>query len=172
MTFHEDWFGPASCGVLAELARAVRHVDGKVLEIGSWEGRSTLALADAVDPDIVHAVDTWNGSTGEVSETIAAERDVYAQFCENTVGRNIEAHRMDWRDYLADERGPFRLVFIDGLHTYAEVREQLIAIAPLMSRGGILCGDDQHHPPIRRAVAECLGSRRTFTLATLWYRVI
>jgi hypothetical protein len=78
--FTENWFHHASCDRLAQLGRQVEHVPGMIIEIGSWEGRSTSVLANAIRPRIVHAVDTWQGSPGEISSDLAAERDVHATF--------------------------------------------------------------------------------------------
>src|SRR4051812_18979389 len=82
-TFNEDWFPDDSCLTLASLYHLVDHLQGTVVEVGSWEGRSTIALAAACTPALVHAVDTWQGSPGEVSSELAVERDVYAQFMVN-----------------------------------------------------------------------------------------
>lgn len=166
-SFHEDWFSGPSCVALAELASSTNGLQGSVVEIGSWEGRSTIALASAVAPQIVNAVDTWDGSPGEISAELALERDVYATFCANTRGLNIEAHRQDWRVYVAEHPEPVRFCFIDALHTYEEVRDQIAAVLPLMVPGGILCGDDAHHPPIRRAVFERFPDAQT--VASVWF---
>src|SRR5450631_1945765 len=103
VTFTEDWYSEPSCIALAGLARKVRGLIGRVVEIGCWEGKSTVALANEVWPSRVDAVDTWMGSPGEVSEKLAAERDVLAQFRKNiatlTQG-NVNEWRVDWRDYL------------------------------------------------------------------------
>ncbi len=168
LTFHEDWFSDWSCDALAKLAGLTADLAGDVVEVGSWEGRSTIALAAAVTPDVVHAVDTWQGSTGEISEQLAAERDVFATFTENTAGLNVEAHRMDWRDYFAERQTPIRFAFIDALHTYDEVKAQIETIRPLLVKGGVICGDDNHHPPIQQAITDTLGDANL--LATLWWR--
>ncbi len=162
--FTEEWFSPESCTALAELARSTEGLPGRVVEIGSWEGRSTVALAEAVDH--VEAVDTWLGSPGEISADLAAQRDVYAAFQRNTLGLPVTAHRMDWREYLATTDEPFRFCFIDGLHTYEEVQEQIAAVLPRMTPGGVLCGDDAHHPPVARAVLEAFPDAER--AATLW----
>jgi hypothetical protein len=75
--FQEEWFPHESCLALGSLVRSVRHLDGTMIEVGCWEGRSTCALANAAHPDIVHAVDTWSGSPGEISAQLAASRDVF-----------------------------------------------------------------------------------------------
>lgn len=175
MTFREEWFGTHSQTALAHLYHRVADLEGAVVEVGCWEGRSTCALANAAHPETVHAVDTWNGSPGELSAKLAAEagRDVYATFLANvaelTAG-NVVAHRMGWRDYFAlnhCQSTPIKFLHIDAEHTYTEVRDNIEAALPLMAAGGIICGDDNHHPPVQQAVIDTLGDAGL--LATLWY---
>jgi predicted O-methyltransferase YrrM len=155
-TFTEEWFSEASQDALASLVRAVKDIPGRIIEIGSWEGRSTIAMANATDCAI-HAVDTWAGSPGEISAELAGERDVFATWKANvkeaTEG-NVFAHRVGWREYREQDDSPVALLFIDAEHTYREVADTIEAFLPLMSPGGIICGDDAHHPPIIQAVAE------------------
>lgn len=168
--FHEAWFGDASCQALADLYAKTDGVDGRVIEVGCWEGRSTIALANACHPEIVHAVDTWQGSPGEVSAELAAERDVFAQFKRNVFSEtcgNVEPFRMDWRDYFAARTTPIRFLHIDACHSYEEVRDNIAAALPLMAPGSVICGDDAHHPPVQQAVIEQFPN--AFLLATLWW---
>lgn len=169
MTFTEDWFCEKSQDALAGLARSVLHLPGDVVEVGCWEGRSTIALAHAVAPAAVHAVDTWEGSPGEISATLAAApgRDVYRTFIENVDGLNVVPHREDWRSYFRRIRVPIRFLHIDATHTYDEVRANIEAALPLMVPGGVICGDDAHHPPVREAVWDVLGN--AWLTATLWH---
>lgn len=170
MKFDEDWFGAASCKAIQHLVSQTRGLDGRVVEVGSWQGKSTIHIAQGCYPEPVHAVDTWDGSPGEISADLAGERDVFAEFTENiaelTRG-NVETHQMGWREYFAEDRGPVRFIHIDAEHTYREVFDNIAEVLPLMVAGGIVCGDDVHHPPIVQAVTEHFGSdwRRE---ASLW----
>ena len=167
--FHEDWFPEKSCRVLKSLVESVRGLEGRVIEIGSWEGRSTVALAHGAYPEPVDAVDTWEGSPGEVSAVIAAERDVYATFTNNMTALtrgNVVAHRMGWREFFATDPGPIRLAFIDAEHSYREVYDTITAVLPHLVVGGVLCGDDIHHEPVKRAATDVL--RAVETNSTLW----
>ena len=169
-TFTEEWFFPEDVACLTELAGATNHLDGAVVEVGCWEGRSTIALANAVHPAIVHAVDTWHGSPDEISEQLAAERDVFATFAANidaaTAG-NVEAHRMGWREFFAAWSDPIRLIHIDATHSYEEVRDNIETVLPLVVSGGIIVGDDAHHWPVRQAVADTLGN--AWQTSKLWH---
>lgn len=168
--FGEQWFSEESQAALVDLLSLTDAVPGAIVEVGSWTGRSTVALANACYPSMVHAVDTWKGSPGEISSELAAERDVYAEFQQNIrdlTRLNVLPHRMGWRMWFATNRRPIRFLFIDAEHTYKEVADNIGAALPLMSPGGIICGDDQHHPPIREAVLEAFPDAGV--IATLWF---
>jgi len=171
-TFREDWFGEASQQALIDLYGLVEHLEGDIVEIGSWEGRSTIALANAAKPAIVHAVDTWRGSPGEISADLAAEpgRDVRATFLANvefaTAG-NVEDHCCSWREFFAGHDRPIRMAFIDAEHSYREVFDNLTEVLARLVPGGVVCGDDMHHPPVRQAVLDLLPDAQA--IATLWW---
>lgn len=170
MTFTENWFDLPSQQALVDLYYLTANLEGGIVEVGSWEGRSSVALANACHPHTLHCVDTWEGSPGEISRELACQRDVFAQFTENigmlTAG-NVEAHRMGWRDYFAANTTRVRFLFIDAEHTYREVKDNIEAALPLMGAGGVICGDDVHHPPIQQAVWDTLGN--VDSTATLWW---
>jgi len=168
--FTENWFDVPSCQALAGLVERVADVEGILLEVGAWEGRSTCAMAIAAHPRTIHTVDTWAGSPGEITEGLAAGRDVHARWQANVdyfTRGNVIGYRMGWRDYVPTIDTKIALAFIDAEHSYTEVRDNIEALVPLMASGGIMCGDDQHHPPVRAAVADVLGLGVT-TSATLW----
>lgn len=173
VSFAEQWFSDESCHALAGLVERVAPLDGRIVEVGSWQGRSTCALANAAHPETVHAVDTWTGSPGEVSRLLAAGRDVFAEFAANvaalTAG-NVVAHRMGWRDYFATNDSPIKLIFIDAEHSYVEVRDNIAAALPLIVPGAVVCGDDAHHPPVQRAVLEVFPDAER--VASLWVATI
>ena len=164
--FHEEWFCELSQQVLADLGREAPA--GEVVEIGSWEGRSSVALANAIHPRMLHCVDTWAGSPGEVSEVLAAERDVFAQFEANIAAwtdGNVEVHRCDWREWFPESCA---LVFIDATHTRAEVRDAIAAYLPLMVSGGIVCGDDMGDREVRAGVCDVLPLAEVSAHGSLW----
>lgn len=159
MSFTENWFGEASQDRLATLGRQVEDIPGIIVEIGCWEGRSTCVLANAIRPRAVIAVDTWQGSPGEISAELAAHRDVYGTFITNVrtlTGGNVVPVRKGWREFVPEISDPVALCFIDAEHSYQEVRDNIAAILPLMAPGGVICGDDAGHPPVRQAVLEAL----------------
>lgn len=171
--FTEQWFNEQSQQVLSDLAVSVAGIPGQIVEIGAWEGRSTVALANAIHPRVIDSVDTWRGSPNEISAQLASHRDVFARWQLNvqTFTRgNVRANRMGWREFVPTITQPVALCFIDAEHTFIEVRDNITAVLPLMAPGGVICGDDAHHPPVMTAALEVLGE--VTRAASLWiYRM-
>lgn len=160
--YHEDWYSGAQALYMASLAQQSPQ-SGAIVEIGCWEGRSTVALAQVVAPRAVHCVDHWQGNPDEGDEhpaTIAAfERDVFATFVVNmermTAGN--WAHSVhDWRDWITEWDQPIAFVHIDAAHDYASVRDCITALRPYLVPGAILCGDDGYAEPVWDAVRDTL----------------
>lgn len=156
-TFHENWMGAEHSARLAWLAKQAPQA-GLYVEIGSWEGASTIALAHAL-PGLLIAVDTWAGNAdedaGHPTVEAAQARDVYQQFVTNVNAfglTNVLPQRMDWRDWAAANSDPIGLCFLDASHDAETVADQIRAFAPRLVPGGLLCGDDWHAPGVRLAL--------------------
>jgi predicted O-methyltransferase YrrM len=172
MSFTEAWYHPLGLLALERAFRLSRGVTGAVIEVGCWEGRSTCTLANVAYPQMIHAVDTWEGSPGEISEGLAKERNVFATFVENiqqlTFG-NVQAHVMSWQDYFERFPNPVRFIHIDAEHTYEQVRDNIETVLPLLVPGGVICGDDAHHPPVISAARDVLGDI-TIDMSLWWWQ--
>jgi predicted O-methyltransferase YrrM len=188
--FHEDWYSEAQCGELAKLINQVSKLDGKIIEIGCWEGKSTSAIANSCYPEQVICNDTWLGNvnesilTGEthITEIICRERDVYQTFLIN-MGRltkgNYSVVKRDCMEWLKEYNEPIKFIHIDACHEYESVFETINLVLPKMVKGGVICGDDyltshinRHdlHGGVERAVRELLPG---FTsVGNLWYFVL
>jgi predicted O-methyltransferase YrrM len=156
--FHEDWMHPEQSTALAWLAGGAP--DGAALEIGAWEGASTIAIARGLRDRVLHVVDTWAGNEDEgashPSVMAAQARDVEAQFQRNVraFGLTVEAHRMDWRDYALPEGIAF--AHLDAAHDETSVRAQLTALLPRLVPGAVLVGDDYYATGVEAAVKDLL----------------
>lgn len=147
--FNEDWYSDDQIANLVKLYEAVRGIHGRVVEIGCWEGKSTINLANACHPEVLVAVDSWEGNTAEdenhMTVQILKERDVFGVFQHNvqtlTKG-NVEVRRSDCFDFLNTFREPIKFCHIDAAHDYESVKRTLELVKPLLVPGAILCGDD------------------------------
>lgn len=153
MAFHENWYNEKQLADLVKLAKKTCNLNGTIIEIGCWEGRSTVAIAKAVYPEVLLCNDTWQGNVAEsqVSGTIHStvsicqKRDVYKSFLENmnefTKG-NFEIIKEDCLRWLKSFNKPVKFCHIDASHDYGSVFETIKLLKPLMVQGGIMCGDD------------------------------
>jgi hypothetical protein len=139
---------------LEVLVRLVRQVSEgnrlwspiRVLEVGSWAGLSTLALAQ---PGVqVHCVDHWQGNRGDrLGEVVKRyPPDVPFQiFCSNMGSRLLKTifpHRGSSLLFASIWPMPMDLIFIDASHEYEDVANDINAWRPHVRPGGILCGHD------------------------------
>lgn len=118
----------------------------RILEIGSWKGRSAIAMAENTK-GLVYCVDTWSGHL-EASENFSAE--CFMAFLKNTKGfLNIVPIPLE-SSHAAAILSRFRqhldMIFIDGRHDYEGVAADIQAWTPLLAPRGILAGHDYGHP--------------------------
>lgn len=151
--FHEDWYSGAQALYVGQLAR--QAPEGAVVEIGCWEGRSSIVIANLVNPRVLLCVDHWEGNTdedeGHESAQIAQERFVMGTFVNNmrrcTAG-NWSEHRSSWQDWIkgwaAFDPSSIAFLHLDASHDRASVRDCLLALKPFLVEGAILCGDDAY----------------------------
>src|SRR2546425_9597933 len=75
--FHENWF-PAKKAAATLAATELAPPEGDCIEVGCWEGRSTVLLANALYPRTLHVIDHFEGDLtdpGSMVTTKARERD-------------------------------------------------------------------------------------------------
>ena len=124
----------------------VSHLEGAVVEIGSWEGRSSVALANACYPDVLHCIDLWEGSVdGAAPKLEDMVRGVEQKFARNAAALtpgNVRMVKGRSPEALSRIEGPIKFAHIDGGHKFEEVRDDILACKARLVPGGVLCGDD------------------------------
>lgn len=130
------------------LAAACAPARGDILEIGSFKGRSTVALAFvarhyasgkvlAVDPHT--APSTTDPDLHGQSTTFD---DFRSNLSRAGVSDVVEAHRMYSRELAVDFARPLRMLWIDGDHTLEGARADIRLFLPRLVPGGILAMHD------------------------------
>ena len=56
--FQENWYSSDQLEELKKAFGKTKGLEGSIIEIGCWEGKSTCALAGEAYPEVVQAVDT------------------------------------------------------------------------------------------------------------------
>ena len=121
----------------------------RVLEIGSWEGRSALFFLNYLPRARLTCIDTFEGGK---EHQVGADpkgflRQVEQRFDANTKAftRRIEKIKARSADALAQlglGRRRFDLAYIDGSHLAIDVYSDAALTWPLMARGGLVIFDD------------------------------
>ena len=144
------------------------------VEVGSWAGRSLACVGASLQSGELIAVDRFSGCPGcSDYDTRIARRslleviDGINQRPEVTA-RLIEVSSVEAAKAFDDES--VDVVFIDGDHDYASVRDDLNAWLTKVKSGGIICGHDGKYPTVISAVIEVIGQ---FEMCdTIWYATI
>jgi predicted O-methyltransferase YrrM len=144
--FTEDWFS-GNIPVWSQcLAKLKDKADLKFLEIGSFQGKSTVWLLENIltnPSSTLTCIDTFEGS---IENT---EQQKYKLF--EIFQHNIEPfkNQVEWiRGYSQDAmrsmpRTPtFDFIYIDGSHDGPDVLEDSVLAFPMLKPGGVLIWDD------------------------------
>lgn len=159
---------------------AIRPVPGHVLEIGTWQGKSTCILAGATlerrDDTRVICVDTFrmNGTARQLSYYDLLNGKAQGTFYEFMANAErlgfseaivpIAASSLRARAVIASLQ--LRLAFIDGQHDYQTVATEAAMVLPRLAPGGVIAFHDayEQHPDVLQAVADTIHRRADLAL--------
>lgn len=145
----EGWLGDAEAWGLHRSAAALPGMaPATVVEVGSWKGRSTIALAMGIGArpgkGVVIAVDPHQGSA---AHNAYGEGDTFAQFEYNVQRAGVADLVEAVRDTSASarERVPDRsvdLLFVDGSHELEDVLTDIDVWTPALRPGATVAFHD------------------------------
>ena len=123
----------------------------RILEIGSWEGRSALFFLNFFPRSTIACVDTFAGSNDEVHryllKTGLAIEERFDRNLSDHGGRveKIKSRSAEALAQMTAEGREFDLIYIDGDHTYEGVMSDSIGAWGLLATGGIVIWDDYQY---------------------------
>ena len=141
----EGWLSDDQLVRLHEAARAVPS-GGRIVEIGSFRGRSTIVLA-ASAPQVaeVVAIDPHAGNDrgpqelDGYAEAASEDHEVFLANLEGAGVRDAVRHvRKRSDDALVDVPGDIDLLYIDGAHRYQPARDDIVRWGARVRPGGTL----------------------------------
>lgn len=171
------WMRPRELEWLAEKAADCQII----IEIGTWKGRSTAAMAEHTN-GIVYTIDHFAGSP-DLHTTRMKE-------CIETPGSVEDAARTNLAQFVSDGRvviiaddsrtaaptlrqllaGRFAdMLFVDGDHTQPRVVDDIRTYAPFLRPGGMLCGHDRDEWGVQDALRECGITYDETPGTTIWH---
>jgi len=161
----QGWLTDEQAAVLVEEVRSLPK-GGRILELGSWRGRSTavlgMAAAEANRGLRVYAVDHFGGSPEERGtfhhDAMLDPDGVYPDFLQNlaklgVLGRTVIPIRAEFAEALSDiENESVDLVFFDGDHTEEQTLKTFLRIKSKVKPGGTVVFHDYNWPGVRAAI--------------------
>ncbi|KAL1047085.1 class I SAM-dependent methyltransferase, partial [Haemophilus influenzae] len=157
LTFNSDWFThnvPALEAIMADLKPS------KILEIGSFEGRSTVFFLENMlnihDKVEIHCIDSWLGGREHIQSGWDMD-SVEHQFEENirtflhsfnekkeckVVKRKGYSHAKMIELLTQGYENYFDFIYVDGLHEATDVLFDALLAHRLVRGGGIIAFDD------------------------------
>lgn len=141
----DGWMSPGQAATLYDAARRCPAA-GTIVEIGSFQGRSTIVLASAAAPDVaVIAIDPHAGNDRgpqEIDGYADAAADDHAIFSANLERAGVAGRVRHVRKFsdaaLADVEAPIDVLYIDGAHRYAPARADIRDWGARVADGGTM----------------------------------
>jgi predicted O-methyltransferase YrrM len=141
----EGWLSEAQAARLQEAAAALTP-PARIVEIGSFRGRSTIALAGAAPEGVgVVAIDPHAGSDRgpqEIETDAATGQADHERFLANLeragVRERVRHLRAFSQDALREVQGDVDLLYVDGAHRYRPARDDIVRWGARVRPGGTM----------------------------------
>lgn len=167
----EGWFTIEEGAALYHAAKKALELAPRMVEVGSFQGRSTYILGRACKEKgryedgslaVVHAVDPHEGNLYASGQGVKMPPSFKA-WEENMIRTGVRAHT--WPEVMKSTDvnwfgGGISLLFIDGLHDYENVSKDFEHFYKWMVPGGYVCFHDyaDSDPDVKRFVDEEIGT--------------
>ena len=143
----EGWLTDAQARRLWDRARAAGP-SARVVEIGSYRGRSAIVLAHATGGEVV-AIDPHAGNDrgprqihGTAGEGEADNSAFRANLERAGVAERVRHVRRPSAEALGEVEGALDLLYVDGAHRYGPARDDLVRWSERLAPGGTLLVHD------------------------------
>jgi methyltransferase family protein len=166
----EGWLSDDQARHLFEAAARLPS-PGRIVEIGSFRGRSTIVLrGGAADGIEVVAIDPHGGGDRgpqEIAPDAARGEEDHRAFHANLEGAGVDGRvrhvRRMSQDALGELSGPVDLLFVDGAHRYRPARADIERWGARVRPGGTMLVHDAYN-----AVGVTLAQLRLLFLSGEW----
>jgi predicted O-methyltransferase YrrM len=166
----DGWLTDAQARRLWEAARAVR-APGRVVEIGSFRGRSTIVLATAADEGVeLVAIDPHGGNDRgpqEITPDAGRGQEDYETFHANLRRAGVDERVRHVRAFsdaaLTDVSGEIDMLYVDGAHRYAPARADIERWGERVAPGGTMLIHDAFN-----AIGVMLAQLRVLVGSSEW----
>ncbi|MDB5122980.1 MAG: hypothetical protein JWP94_1109 [Mucilaginibacter sp.] len=124
-----------------------------IVEIGSWQGKSTFCLAKGLRSGKIYAIDPFNADAGfdvessQVYTALKGTRDLLDIFNDNMKNFNVEKNIVVKKGYSEQFAKDFDLIdflFIDGDHSIAGCKKDYQLYSGKVRKGGFIAFHDYY----------------------------
>lgn len=149
--FDHDWFSTNIPNLTRLFAGFKGEKPPHILEIGAFEGRSTVWFLDNVPDCTIRTIDTWKGGKDHDPNNPEINWKTVKENFDHNIKEFKDAGRVTTYVMTSYEaltvmnsvhKNLFDFVYVDGSHTAADVNLDLILSFKLLKVGGLLYCDD------------------------------
>lgn len=141
--YYNDWF-TFKTNILIKYFEK-NHAENKniknILEIGSFEGRSSIFFLNYFKNSHIACVDTWKGSH-EQNETLMNKVENSFNNNSNQFNDRIKKYKIDSNSFFKNCKENFDFIFIDGYHHYNQVLLDAQNAIKYVNKDGYILFDD------------------------------
>jgi len=152
----------------------------RIVEIGVWKGELSKMIIEQCNPEYFMMVDPllveynhFEGYSCTMGEKPKTQRQL------DNISKRLEKYDADFMRMTSVEASQLvpeesvDFVFIDGLHTYDAITEDIQLWLPKIKHGGMLAGDDfkggKYAKVVQRAIDDTVGLRNVNNKLKVWY---
>lgn len=144
----------------AALSVAGQTAEPCMVEIGSWKGRSTVAIGLALleaGRGRLHAIDPHTGSADHIAAHSSV--DTFSEFMRNIEAADLDGVVTPVRSTSHRARSMFsgfsvNFLFVDGSHEYRDVLQDIEDWQPALAVNSLVAFNDVFCPGVSRALRE------------------
>jgi hypothetical protein len=175
---YDDWFSNNITIWEKFVINKIYHIN--YLEIGSFEGRSTVFVGELKNTNSITAIDTWEGSDEHNDISFIKVFENFKTNINVLNKSNIKFFKTTSDNFFKNNKNVYNLIYIDGSHEYTQVKKDFVnSLNCLEKNGYIICDDflwffyqDLDKNPIK-AIIECYNEyKKELNLEFLNHQII
>ncbi len=148
----DGWVSPDEANGLFKIARKL-GAHSTVVEIGSWQGKSTYCIAKGLKSGTLYAIDPFNADGGldtvstEIYVKQKSDKDLLTTFLNNMKRLKVDKKIITKKGYSNDFASQFTQIdflFIDGDHSIEGCKNDYNLYAHKVSKGGFIAFHDYY----------------------------
>ena len=149
-------------------------VKNNILEIGSYEGNSTIFFLKYLKYSSITCVDSWS----DFHTAGNKNRELKFDIIKENFNKNIKPyknrtniHHCLSKDFFIKNRSKYDLVYIDGSHTFEDVLNDGNNAVKLLNNNGLIIFDDVFKSDVFKAILE-IYSTNNLKIELVYHQVV